>query len=261
MADNVTPTSKEARVTGRRRRIYLMRHSQAEYYTPAAVRNHPDDAQLTTTGRDQADAAGQLLADVDFDRVVTSGLSRTVDTARIVLGRAKGPDPENFEVCPDLREIRSGPVDDVPLEVLEHAFLGIWFGVAKPESSFLGGESIASLVERVTSAFDALLDEPGWTTMLVVGHGAVNRAILSYALTNDYVFLGHIEQDTACVNVIDAAPHGHSRGASPRGLAVRVVNLTPYDLLHEGDRGTEIERMYAQYRETLRLRDQSPRGD
>lgn len=238
----------------RRRRIYLMRHSEVEYYTPSAVHVHPDEVGLTPRGIEQAEAAGQLLRDVRFDRVVTSGLRRTIQTAEAALAHAAGPEPADFDVCDDLMEIRGGPVLDVPLDVLEEAFLGIWLGVAGPGGSFLLGESIDELTNRVTAAFDHLLDEPDWDTMLLVGHGAVNRVILSYALTGEPVFLGHLEQSTACVNVLDVDPPGAVRTSARRGLAVRAVNLTPYDWLHEGERELDIERMYNQFRRTLEQR-------
>lgn len=233
------------------RRVYLMRHGDVEYYTREALQMHPDKRTLTARGREQAAAAGQLLAEVPFDRVVTSGLPRTVDTARIVLNQSVTTPPEDFEVCTGLLEIRGGPVLAVPADQLEQEFLGIWLGVATPDSSFLLGEPVATLVDRVTRSFEALLDEPGWETMLLVGHGAVNRAILSWALTDQPVFLGHLEQGTACVNVIDVAPLGTPRAATPRGLGVRAINLTPYDLLHEGARLSDIYRMYAQYQEAV----------
>lgn len=228
-----------------------MRHSQVEYYTPAAVHIPPDEVRLTPRGVEQARAAGLLMRDVRFDRVVTSGLRRTIQTAESALAYATAPEAEDFEVCEDLMEIRGGPVLDVPLDLLEEAFLGIWLGVADPGGRFLLGESIDNLTRRVTAAFDRLVDEPGWDTMLIVGHGAVNRAILSYCLTGQRLFLGHLEQGTACVNVIDVDATGSVRSSIRRGLAVRSVNLTPYDWLHEGERDLDIERMYNQFRRTV----------
>src|SRR6185312_7444342 len=43
----------------------------------------PDDVPLTEEGIEQARAAGEALVSVRFDRVVTSGLPRTEETARI----------------------------------------------------------------------------------------------------------------------------------------------------------------------------------
>lgn len=223
-----------------RRRIYLLRHSDVEYYTEDALKVRPEDVRLTPLGEEQAHASGTALAGVAFDRVVTSGLARTEDTARIVLAHSRSPFTGAHEVCADLTEIRGGPVAALADEDLEEAFLGIWRGVTPRDASFLHGERIGEFLDRVVPAFRRLVDAPGWHTMLLVLHGAVNRAILSYALTGERVFLGHLEQSTAGISVIDL----------DATFSVRAVNVTPYDLAHAGTRASAIELMLAQYRET-----------
>ena len=90
-----------------RRRIYLMRHAQVAYFEDGRPLR-PDLVPLTETGREQARAAAELLAGIEFDRVITSGLPRTVETARIV---APTHEPESW---PELREIDSGRLGDIP---------------------------------------------------------------------------------------------------------------------------------------------------
>ena len=60
-----------------------------------------------------------------------------------------------------------------------HAFRG----VVPNDKRFLGGETIGELFDRVLPALDRLLADETWDTVLLVLHGAVNRAILSHALT------------------------------------------------------------------------------
>lgn len=228
-----------------RRRVYLLRHSDVEYYTPEALRVHPSEVRLTNLGREQARASGVALRYVAFDRVVTSGLARTVETAKLVLEEI-GTDPTApCEAYPELAELRGGPVGDVADEDLEESFLGIWRGVTPHDARFLNGEKIGDFLDRVVPAFQRLVDSPGWHTMLLVLHGAVNRAILSYALTGERVFLGHLEQSTAGFNVIDV----------DHAFAVRAVNVTPYDLAQADTRSSAIELMLEEYRSTLRARD------
>ena len=57
-------------------------------------------------------------------------------------------------------------------------------------------------------AVERLVADDGWHTALAVLHGGVNRAILSYALTGERMFLGHFEQAPACVNVLDVGDGG-----------------------------------------------------
>ena len=100
----------------------------------------PEDVPLTVAGRDQAYAAASMLRGIEFDRVITSGLPRTVETARIV-----APDLEP-EAWPDLRELETGRLADIPEDELEHAFTHAFRDVIPEDARFLAGETIGSLL-------------------------------------------------------------------------------------------------------------------
>jgi broad specificity phosphatase PhoE len=216
-----------------RRRIYLMRHAQVAYFEDGRPLR-PDLVPLTEAGRDQARAARELIAGIDFDRVITSGLRRTVETARIV---APGQEPESW---PELREIESGRLGEIPEDELEAAFLGAWRDVVPEDTPFLGGETIRSLLDRVLPAVDRLLADSQWDVALLVLHGGVNRAILSYALTGGRALLGNLEQSPACINVLDVGDD----------WVVRAVNHTPYDPTHLRGRLRTMEELWQEFRAT-----------
>jgi broad specificity phosphatase PhoE len=211
-----------------RRRIYLMRHGAVSYFENGRP-VHPHAVPLTEEGRAQARAAAGVLAEVTFDRVVTSGLPRTVETARIV---APSIEPESW---PDLREIESGRLADLPDP--EAAFQRAFHGVVPEETAFLGGETIGALLDRVLPAISELLADESWDTLLAVLHGGVNRAILSHALTGERMFLGNFEQAPGCINVLDVGDD----------WIVRAVNVAPYDLIHARGRMTTMEELWQQF--------------
>jgi broad specificity phosphatase PhoE len=215
-----------------RRRLYLMRHADVAYFDRDGRPVSPDEVSLTAAGKRQARATAEALAGVALDRVVTSGLPRTLETARLV---APGAEPESW---PKLRELEPGRLTEIPADELEEAFVGSFRGVVPEERRFLGGETIGSLLDRVLPTVEQLLADESWDIVLAVLHGGVNRAILSYALTGRRAFLGGFEQAPACLNVVDV-------GAD---WIVRAVNVTPYDLVHRGDRSTTMERLFEQYR-------------
>ena len=216
-----------------RRRLYLMRHGEVAYFDDAGQPVQPDDVPLTEEGRRQAAAAAELLGSVTFDRVVTSGLRRTVETAEIVT-----PDLEIW-AWPELQELR-GHLSGVPEEEVEAAFVHAFRGVVPLDRRFLGGETIGELFDRVLPALERLISDRAWDTALAVLHGGVNRAILSWALTGERMFLGHFEQAAGCVNVLDIGDE----------WIVRAVNLAPLDLVHTGSRQTTMEGYWSQYRRT-----------
>lgn len=214
-----------------RRRIYLMRHGQVAYFENGRpLRQHL--VPLTVEGREQAAAAAKLLDGIAFDRVVTSDLPRTVETARIV---APSVEPESW---PELREIESGRLDEIPEDALEAAFLGAWQDVVPEDARFLGGETIGSLFDRVIPALERLRAASEWDVLLAVLHGGVNRAILSYALTGGRAMLGNFEQSPACINILDVGDD----------WVVRGVNHTPYDLAHLRNRLRTMEELWGEFR-------------
>jgi probable phosphoglycerate mutase len=193
----------------------------------------PDDVPLTVEGREQAEATRALLDGVELDRVIASGLPRTVETAALL---APGRDVETW---PELREIAGDRFSAIPPEELEEAFVHAFHGIVPNDKRFLGGETIGELFDRVLPALERLLADDGWDTALVVAHGAVNRAILSYALTGERRFLGRFEQAPGCLNVLDVD------GAD---WVVRAVNVAATDLVHRSTRLTQMEQYWAEYR-------------
>jgi probable phosphoglycerate mutase len=222
-----------------RRRIYLMRHGSVDYYRRDSTVTRPEDVPLNALGQAQAAAAGCLFAEsgVRFDRVLTSGLPRTTETAQCVLAATgQALDIERDE---RLQEIRGGAVSRIAPEALREAFLGTFAATGDAEPlRFLGGESIGELLDRALPAFEDLLADTSWQCLLLVLHGGVNRALLSRALTGGRAFFGRLEQAPACINVLDV-------GAGD--LVLRSLNLSPLEWLQAHARHTSMELLLAQY--------------
>jgi probable phosphoglycerate mutase len=214
-----------------------MRHGAVSYFDASGRPVAPDDVPLTAEGRGQAAAARALLEGVGLDRVIASGLPRTVETASLV-----APEHE-IERWPELREITGEKLSSIPAAELEEAFVHAFRGVVPNEKRFLGGETIGALFDRVVPALERLVADDGWDTALVVAHGAVNRALLSYVLTGERMFLGRFEQAPGCVNVLDVGDD-----TTVADWIVRAVNVAPVDLVHRATRKTTMEQYWEQYR-------------
>jgi probable phosphoglycerate mutase len=223
-----------------RRRVFLMRHGSVTYFDDAGQPFHPDTVPLNEQGRAQAQAAGEVFAaaGIRFDKVIVSGLPRTVQTAQGVLART-GQDIA-LETWPELEEIRGGRLSEIPKADLLAAFNGVFSGMVGEDTCFLGGESVGTLMDRVHPAIGRLRADPGWDTVLLVLHGGVNVAILSLALTGDRRFLGSLAQSPGCINALDV-------GADAGDWVVRFVNQAPTVPLQHHQRSTTMEQLYAQY--------------
>ncbi len=223
-----------------RRRIFLMRHGSVDYFDADGRPFESTSVPLNEAGRGQADAAGSLLSEqnAQFDLVVTSGLPRTIETARRVLA-ACGQSDMRCEDEPALAEILGGDLDSIPEDAREETFTRVFLTTGDVEGlRYLAGETIGEMLDRVLPAFDALLARQDWDCMLLVLHGGVNRALLSRALMGQRAFLGRFEQAPACINIIDVGP---------RDMIVRATNLAPTQWLQGQDRRTSMEKFYAEY--------------
>jgi probable phosphoglycerate mutase len=213
-----------------RRRLYLMRHAEVSYFAEDGTPFRQQDVALTPRGLEQAAAARATLAGIELDRVVTSGLPRTLETARIV---APDREPESWL---EFREWEGGKLAELAEDEMEQAFVGA-LRARGEEARFLGGETLGELLDRVLPALDRLVAEP-WHTALAVLHGAVNRVVLSHALGGGRSYFGGFEQAPACINVLDLGDDG---------WVVRTVNYVPYDPLAPA-RTTTMEEYWSQYR-------------
>ena len=230
----------------KRRRIYLMRHGSVTYFDEQGKPFLPEQVPLNELGRAQATAAGKVFAQAGlrFDRVIVSGLPRTVETATRVL--AETGQRIELERWKDLEELRGGKLSAIPDESLKEAFVGAFDGLVPEERQFLGGESVGELMDRVHPCIDRLREDKSWDTVLLVLHGGVNRAILSYALTNQRLFLGNLAQTAGCINAIDV-------GDAQADWVVRIVNYSPISELQGETRHTTMEVLLEQYKKSRGL--------
>ena len=104
-----------------------MRHGQVAYFVDGRPVN-PNDVRLTETGRRETEITAKALAEIEFDRVITSGLTRAVETARIVV-----PDREP-ESRPEVRELEAGRLAD--LTDPETAFVSAFTGPLPEHAKF-----------------------------------------------------------------------------------------------------------------------------
>lgn len=202
------------------RRIYLMRHGETLYQSRAAE-GALGNGELTERGREQVASVALLFLGVPLDRVYASPLSRAQETAQII-AKEKGLDvlvsDDIREITPDeTRVAKLGPADT--FREVQRFFKESEISWDEP---YLGGESFRQVQDRGVQFFNSLMSQDDWHTALVVAHGGLNNALLAYVTGVTSGRLLNIEQDFACINVIDIA-HGKPM--------LRLANFTLYDQL------------------------------
>ncbi|MEL6257778.1 MAG: histidine phosphatase family protein [Pseudomonadota bacterium] len=230
-----------------RRRLYLMRHGFVDY-TSKKVRESrdPSQAYLTEQGRAEARAAGFALSEVHFDLAICSGLSRTRETAELVL--ESHPYDLALEDEPRFAELKSGQyIDFKSAEQLAATMTFQFEAAGDPGATFLqGGERFDVAMARIAEGLEALLARPSWHTALIVAHEGVNRLALSWALRAPLSASAGFEQDTGCINIIDVdlTPDSDGEGVQIERAVIKALNLTPANYLKNGMNLRSLEAIF-----------------
>lgn len=146
--------------------LYFVRHGQCEANAQNVFAGQRNDSPLTEIGKEQARAAGQAVAalNVSFDRIISSPLSRTRDTA-VFVAEAIGFDPAQIQIDPRITEYDMGSLTGTSREGVTSAT------IATPSDA----EPIEKFQERVMTAVREYAAMPGNT--LLVSHAGVGRII------------------------------------------------------------------------------------
>lgn len=221
-----------------RRRCYLVRHGHVDYFTPEGQPLDPRTVSLSPKGKKQVDSLGVILQKIKIDRVVCSDYPRAIQTANSLIAGSR----LTAEVRPALREVRAGRLRDILNSEFKERFCYPFSDIGNEQGSFLGGEQWVDFRARVLNDFQRLLADTAWRNLLIVSHDAVNRVLLGWALGGSPECAMGLEQDNACLNIIDV---DMQEGEVKRRFT-RLVNFTAYDLGKEDDSKTVMERIYAQ---------------
>lgn len=199
---------------GLSRRLYLVRHAEAD--TPSAdgvLRSHAP-LPLTARGRTQAEALGNTFAGVGTRTVHASDIRRAAETARALAGAGR-----DVELHEGLRELSLGDYEGAHSSAVLAAAPGF---LRDPDATLPGGESIREVGLRAGPALDAILAESADDEVIVVAHGGVNRALLARLLDIPLERALALRQDWAGVNVLERTAETWTAASlnwTPEGLA------------------------------------------
>lgn len=158
--------------------LYLVRHMETEYNLKNLLGGDPP---LTEHGFQQAAKLAAHFADKEIPYIFTSTKLRTGQTASLLLQERPAT------ICtpmPEFDEINAGVCEGMSYSEIKERMPLEYEARARNKYNYVypKGESYAMLKERVSVGLRRVLFLAGEGTLMIVGHQAINRMILSLFL-------------------------------------------------------------------------------
>jgi len=157
--------------------VLLIRHAQTEWNEARRWQGHAD-IELDRTGHLQANALAERLQEWPIKAIYSSDLRRAADTAR-PLARRLGLDPTLDSAW---RERHGGDFQGRNVEELEEEYPLLMKKIRFEGANPPNGESALDVAERVTGAFERILDRHHDEMVAVVTHGGALNLLLAWIL-------------------------------------------------------------------------------
>ncbi len=160
--------------------VYLIRHGQTDWNRDRICMGQAD-VPLNQLGHEQALRAAERLRDAPLSTIVSSDLTRTIETAQPLAeihGLSVNTDASFREL--DYGDWQGIPQDELPRQYPE-AFR------EDPRLDPLGfhpdgGERVRDLYDRVTAAFERIALDYPHRSLALIAHGGVVRCLANHVL-------------------------------------------------------------------------------
>ena len=177
--------------------IYLIRHGETEYNRLGIVQGSGVDSSLNEVGVAQANAFFQTYQYVPFDKVYTSALKRTIQTAQsfIDLGIP-------HQQLSGLNEIswgeKEGKVPNYQQDGDYKELVEAWKS-GDDDASAPGGESPAQVAKRQREALSIIFKNTEEDIILIVMHGRAMRILLTQLTKQPLATADTFEHSNVCL--------------------------------------------------------------
>lgn len=164
--------------------ILLIRHGETDWNREGRLQGWAP-VPLNDRGRRQVRRLGRhVAAEYEVDRLLSSDLRRTRETAALVVAAGVDADPE-FD--PVWRERDLGVYQGLTGEQVnrEYPSFSVENGLLALEERPDGGERLVDSYERSVDAWERLCADPAGDTVLVVTHGGPITGVLAHVRGDD----------------------------------------------------------------------------
>jgi len=170
-------------------RVCVIRHGETDWNCAGRIQGR-EDIELNAKGRAQAKSCSEQLLQFQWDIIASSPLKRARETAQIISGQLGSiPVIEIF----DFTERDFGVASGLTAHEAEIKF---------PDGIVLGWEEFDVLKDRAMKAMKNIVEKYEGMNIIVVSHGGLINAMLSY-ITNGDVGTGKTILKNMCINRIN----------------------------------------------------------
>jgi len=201
------------------RNLYLVRHGETHYNREDRIGG---DSDLTDKGREQAKALAEHFATIRIPIIFTSNYKRTLQTAEPI---AERQDPCSIIALPEFNEIHAGICEGMTYEEIRRNMPHVARarGPNKYRYVYPEGEGYKTMEDRVHRGLKKVFFLNNYDeNIMIVGHRAVNRMILSCFLSRQEEEIPYIYMPQDRYYHIQIDPHK------------RLFELVPYRSVASG---------------------------
>jgi len=190
----------------KKRRIYLIRHGETEFNRLGIFRGRYE-VDLNEVGRQQASQIGKALEGAGIEFLVTSPLTRAVETAEIIAS-ALGIDYFKDEA---FNNIALGEWQGVPKQKIKDEYPDLWhLWTTEPEKLAIpGGETVEDVRRRSFAGLKRILEDR-MGTFAVVTHRSVIKALAAAMLDVNPPYFWKFYIDNAAFSVFEVTAAGYT---------------------------------------------------
>ncbi|MEL7334075.1 MAG: histidine phosphatase family protein, partial [Cyanobacteria bacterium J06560_2] len=215
--------------------VVIVRHGQSTSNAQRIIQGHHDTAVLTELGEAQAQKVGQTLDGLSVDAVYASPLKRARRTCELIvetIGRTGATMPE-IQITDQIKEIHlplweSKSFDEVEATYPEmykawrHDPKAFKMPVPNEDGTTTDFYPAREIWQRATQFWQTVLEKHAGQTVLLVGHSAINRALVGSAIGLGPESLNSMGQSNCAINVLNFT------GGWEDGVQLESLNLTSH---------------------------------
>ena len=181
--------------------IFLIRHGRTEWNKKKIFRGHID-IPLDEVGRNQADATGSFLRNINLTVIYSSPLKRALETAQII----KKYQNNSVEIVPypGFLDLNYGEWEGKTYEKVKRSYPELYQMWEKEPNrvKIPKGETLWEAKRRSWQALREVISKhQGYVG--IVSHRVINKLIICSILGIDESGFWKIKQDPCCINIIE----------------------------------------------------------